>query len=350
MLNLMIFSYSFIEVIFIIMGLLAILILTIVLVRLIKRKPLDEKIRYIGRTHGSKSKINLSYEKLQIYADELMGNNKKLTAFNNILTEKVKKLEKYSSDLEETNRQLVIQKEKLKKSKERLEDLQKRKATLYAMAIHDLKSPAGAIKGYVDLLTSYDLNAMEQQEIMENLVWTSSRIITLAQQLSSVIAQTEDENSEPELMKSSIKKIIDAVVSNNYNYARTKKIKIVNLSSPDLPQINIDPFKIEEVIDNLINNAIKFANKDATVWVRSYSNLRTISVEVEDNGPGIPENELIKVFSKGVLSNKPTGGESSSGLGLWLVKKIIDEHGGRIWVESKVNNGSKFIFELPINN
>ncbi|MCX6149653.1 MAG: HAMP domain-containing sensor histidine kinase [Ignavibacteriales bacterium] len=273
---------------------------------------------------------------------------KKLDDHKDFLKEQIKELKSYVINLENSNAQLIDQKDKLTESKRRLEELQEQKEKLFAIAVHDIKNPASAIKGYVELLEGYDLNAVEQQEIMQYLASTSVRIVQLAQQMSVVIGKKEP---EPELIlvKSSIKTVIDNVCNQNTAYAKRKNIKLVNNASQHCPELSFDIEKIYEVIDNLVNNAIKFSKPNAVVQVRSYFNDKKVFVEVVDNGIGLPEDDIPKLFTKGAkLSAKPTHGEESSGLGLWIVKNIIEDHGGSVWAKSKLGIGSSFTFELPI--
>lgn len=314
-----------------------------------KRKtPVIQQVRQDREQPKEQPKEVSRNKELQENIDSLVAANTRLTAINKSLKSKINTLETHTAVLEESNKELIEQKDKLLTSKTKLENLQKKKEQLFAIAVHDLKNPAGAIKGYVELLQSYDLNAMEQQEIMEFLSTTSVRIIELAQQLSTVIAETDD-STITEMKPASIKKLIDKVCRSNENYAKSKGAMIINTTSPDLPELVIDAFKIEEVLENLVNNAIKFANKDVAIHLKSYVNVKAVTIEISDNGVGMSESDLLKVFTKGAkLSAKPTAGEKSSGLGLWIVKNVIEEHGGRIWVESTLGKGAKFTFELPI--
>src|SRR3989339_415281 len=221
---------------------------------------------------------------------------------------------------------------------------------LSAMAIHDIKNPASAIRGYIELLNSYELNANEHQEIMASLVASSEDIVKLSQDMCTIIAKALPE-PKLKLDKCSLKNLVDDVFNQNASYAKAKKVKFYNKNAIELPEVKMDPEKIEEALDNLVNNAIKYAPPETIVEVRTYVkdlNKKTIVVEVKDNGVGLSEDDLKRSFQKGsVLSAKPTGLEQSSGLGLWIVKKIIEEHGGKVWVESKQGVGSTFAFELP---
>ncbi|MGE5682317.1 MAG: ATP-binding protein [Bacillota bacterium] len=294
------------------------------------------------------NKLNEEFGNLEYSYNKLKKEYTGLKETNDFLKQQISSLKANISDLENANAQLAGQKEKLLERKRQLEELQTQKDELFAIALHDIKNPASAIRGYVELLESYDLNAQEQQEIMQSLADTSSRIINLAQEMSAVIAK-----KKPEPVYSfetgSIKKIADSVCTRNLGYSIKKEVKLINQTSPNTPEVTMDVTKIEEVMDNLVNNAVKYAPKGTVVQVKSYFSDSKITVEVADNGVGLSEEDCSHAFEKGVLlTPKPTDNETRSGLGLWIVKKIIEEHGGNVWVKSKLGVGSTFGFELPL--
>ncbi|KAF0153310.1 MAG: histidine kinase [Ignavibacteria bacterium] len=269
---------------------------------------------------------------------------------NENLKARIQELDYSVKTLEKANVHLVEQKEKLAASKTKLEILHKQKEEMFAIAIHDIKNPASAIRGYIELLNSYELNANEQQEIMASLVASSEDIVKLSQDMCVIIAKAMPE-PKLKLQTASLKNLVDDVFNQNASYAKAKKVKFYNKNANELPDVKIDMEKIEEALDNIVNNAIKYAPPETIVELRSYVkdlNKKLVVVEVKDNGVGLSDADLKRSFQKGaVLSAKPTGFEQSSGLGLWIVKKIIEEHNGKVWVESKEGVGSTFAFELP---
>lgn len=273
---------------------------------------------------------------------------KDLKDYNEYLKKQKADLEENIKNLESINVNLIEQKEKLVESKRQLELLHTQKDELFAMAIHDIKNPLSAMRGYIELLNSYELNATEQHEVMTSLVSSSENVCKLTQSMCTIIAQ---ERPEPTLKfaPSSMKKIIDDICNQNMSYAKAKSIKLFNKSSVGLPDIAMDEVKIQEAIENLVNNAIKYGPPESTIEVRTFIKGNALTVEVQDTGVGLSEEDLKRVFQKGaILTPKPTGLEQSSGLGLWLVRRTIEEHGGKVWVNSKVNAGSTFGFELPM--
>ncbi len=287
--------------------------------------------------------LQTQYEKIKNEFDLLKEQNINLNS-------KITELQDYIKELENINVQLINQKEKLQESKRKIEDLHNQKEELFAIAIHDIKNPAAAIKGFVELLESYDLNANEQQEIIQSLVETSSQIVKLTHTISLEIAKAKSEIVVHKEI-SSLKRIIDTVYKRNFAYAKRKEIKLINQSSASLPDVNIDALKIEEVIDNLVNNAIKYSPKNSVVQLKAFFNDSKIIIEVEDDGVGLSEEDQKKAFKKGtLLTSEPTGDEPRSGLGLWISKKIIEDHDGKVFLKSKLGAGSTFGFEIPIKN
>jgi signal transduction histidine kinase len=144
------------------------------------------------------------------------------------------------------------------------------------------------------------------------------------------------------------RKLLEQNVGLNASLAQKKQIKLTLEVESAVPELSIDAGKIAQVLNNLISNAIKFSQADTAILVRAGADGDGVRIEVRDQGPGIPEGERGKLFQPfGKTSICSTAGESSTGLGLAIVRKIVEGHGGRIWVESEPGIGSAFIFTLP---
>jgi hypothetical protein len=144
--------------------------------------------------------------------------------------------------------------------------------------------------------------------------------------------------------------IVKKCIKNNQAFAENKSIKIHFKPSSETQtcNIDIDPIRIEQVLNNLISNAIKYSNPNTEVLVKLSCTGNNIKTEVKDKGMGIAPDEAKKLFNPfQTTTNKSTGGEKSTGLGLAITKKVIDLHNGEINVESEKGKGSNFYFTIP---
>jgi len=289
--------------------------------------------------------------KLKDAFKDLKKDYDKIKDENAALVKYIDQLKESIVELEDSNIKLLEQKQHLTENENQLKELQKQKEELFAIAIHDIKNPLSAIKGYAQLLEEYDLNAVEQQEIFKNLISSTDKILDLAFEMNKVVIDSEREQNSIKSGNISVYDTIKSVCSQNQAYAKKKKVRLINQASQNTPRVSMDADKLEEVLFNLINNAIKFSPENTMVQIKSFFSSNSITIEVIDNGKGIAEEDLPRAFTKGgTLTAKPTGGEKSTGLGLWIVKKIVEENNGEVWVKSKLDIGSTFSFSLPVSN
>jgi signal transduction histidine kinase len=138
-------------------------------------------------------------------------------------------------------------------------------------------------------------------------------------------------------------------VEQNSMLAQQKGIGLVFARNGPLPEVVGDACRVEQVVNNLVTNALKFSNSGTAVTVRAARQDGSVVVSVEDQGQGIPAAEmprLFKPFQK--TSVRSTAGERSTGLGLAICRRIVEAHGGHIWAESEPGRGSVFSFTLPV--
>jgi signal transduction histidine kinase len=127
-----------------------------------------------------------------------------------------------------------------------------------------------------------------------------------------------------------------------------KRHRIDLQDCPGLPPVDVDGDKIHQVVANLLSNAIKYTPASGTITVRAVADHDYYRFDVADTGVGIPSEDLPKLFQEFFRANNQTGPEQQgTGLGLSLVKRIVEAHHGTIWVESQVNKGTTFSFTLP---
>ena len=211
-----------------------------------------------------------------------------------------------------------------------------------------LRNPLSAILAYSQFLVdevSVSLSA-EQLEFLDTIRASSEFMLGLVNNLIDV-AQIESGKLQLDIQPTDLGALVRYNVALNRVLAAKKQIEI-QLTDAPLPKMFVDVFKIEQVLNNLIGNAIKFSNPQTTIQVRMSQEDAKVLLAVQDQGQGIPAHELDKLFKPfQKTSIKGTAGEKSTGLGLSIVKKIVQGHGGKIWVESQVGKGTTFFVTLP---
>jgi len=256
-------------------------------------------------------------------------------------------LEDLAKRLRQANRDLREEISFLEESNRTLRELQRRKEEVLAMVAHDIKNPAGAIAAMAELLQTYDARSQEQQQLIENIALTASRVLRLTQELGSALV-AEVKEIPLDLKVDSLRPMVEAIVRVNQTAALRKGVAIRTLIPANLPQIEMDGPRIEEVLDNLVSNAIKYSRPDSEVRVELKGTPSHVTVEITDSGAGLSEKDLAEAFQFGKkLSTTPTAGEESTGIGLWIVRKIVEAHHGVVYVRSAPGKGSTFTVKLP---
>jgi signal transduction histidine kinase len=242
----------------------------------------------------------------------------------------------------------LIDEELVRKSTQ-LEQLNKEKIQLFGLAAHDLRNPLAVIQGYSQLLIQKLAGPQEQKtrQVLETINRSSSYMLALINDLLD-ISVIESGTVSLHLGHFNVVALVDDILQVIGKLATNKNINTSISSNPPQIEIYCDRNKIEQVLTNLLTNAIKFSNAGSTVEVTLSANDTRVFIAVKDQGVGIPEeekNKLFKPFTK--TSAKATAGESSTGLGLAIAKKIVEAHHGEIGVESQLGAGTTFFVTLP---
>ena len=248
----------------------------------------------------------------------------------------IDKLLEIQNHIKEENIELIKQ--------EKLKDI------FFSQSSHEIKTPLASIKGYTQMLIKEQFGKINEQQkktldIMERNAEHLNHIID--NYLSLVQLQTNKMkfNKEKIPIKSLIKESMDIM----YPLVDLKNIKINIRLTKELPPLFIDIGKIKQVLINIISNAIKFSPNRTSININVKKKNEHILFEIQDFGIGIPKNEYEKIFTLFFQSESTRDKNiKGTGLGLPISKAIIEAHGGRIWVESKIDKGSKFSFTLPI--
>lgn len=238
---------------------------------------------------------------------------------------------------------------KIHEINKRLTKLNDEKNKFIGIAAHDLRNPISIINSYSDLLlTDYIKNSSpEISEIVGSIKSMSNNTLVLLSNLLNV-SLIESGKVNLVLKMQDYLDFVNQIIYINQIIADKKEILIKLESSEETIVLNFDEYYLSEVVNNFLSNAMKFSNENSTILIRiSKTKNNSVLTEVIDNGKGIPHDEQTKLFNYfQTTSTTPTAGESSTGLGLAIAKKIIIEHNGQIGVKSSVGNGSNFYYEL----
>lgn len=289
-----------------------------------------------------------------VFADSLIGQTYKglmlifLMIFSNIL------IRSYKEDIYQKEG-LVRMRKKLELNNKKLRELDGAKNEFISIAAHQLRTPPTVIKGYLSLIKdnpeSKNMSSDTRDALLRALA-SNERLIELVEDILS-ISRIESGKMQYDFQSDqSIEKIIREIEDNFETKAKDRHLKFkVEITSRKVPLIVMDSKRIKEVLSNLVDNAIKYTVK-GSVLVRCLKRSDVIRIEVSDTGVGISKKEIPGLFNKfSRSSNADKLGVGGIGLGIYVGKKIIEAHGGKIWAESEgVDKGSVFIVELPIDN
>lgn len=235
------------------------------------------------------------------------------------------------------------------KQNRELSKLNREKDEFMSIAAHDLRNPLSSINMAVDLINGVpDIDKETLREYTGIIKISSDRMRNL---INSVlhIHSMDGQSADDEVKTLDANRIVDEAVHNFLKPAERKQITLQkNLTSSKTTFLG-DSDNVLRIFENLISNAIKYSTPETTVTISTRAVGDKVRVAIADQGPGIREEDQQKLFCKFArLSNKPTGNESSTGLGLYIVKKITEAMGGRVWCESEPGEGSTFYVELPV--
>jgi signal transduction histidine kinase len=242
---------------------------------------------------------------------------------------------------------LTLEKSRLYEQVVRFNDL---KNKFLGIAAHDLRSPIAVIKGYADLFTNGlmgDLDA-DQKASIRAIAGLCDKMLALINDLLDV-STIESGHLTIETREVDPGVYLAEVHKNNAFIAKSKSIELVLEIPETLPKVWMDPCRIDQVINNLITNAIKFSASKSRIVLRAVLSEGAVAISVTDQGQGIPRAEMSKMFQYFSRTTVlPTAGEKSTGLGLAIAKRMVEAHGGKIGVESEPGKGSTFTFTLPL--
>jgi signal transduction histidine kinase len=259
--------------------------------------------------------------------------------------------ERLYDELSHLNNELATTQRELAKKNAELARLNEQKNQFLGIAAHDLRNPLEVILTYSEFLLEDAAPVLgpEQTGLIHTIRSSSEFMLRLVEDLLDV-TRIEAGRLELDLAPADLPAIVAANVRRNRVLAAKKGIEISLRSAGEIPPMSLDIAKIEQVLDNLIGNAVKFSPPGSPVEVRLDTEADQVVLAVRDQGPGIPADLLGKLFEPFTRAHvRGTGGEKGAGLGLAIVKRIVTGHGGEIRVESEPGHGATFQVCLPLS-
>jgi two-component system sensor histidine kinase/response regulator len=237
----------------------------------------------------------------------------------------------------------------LKHARERLREMNEEKNEFMGIAAHDLRNPLSAIQGYAEMIIE-DAQSLAHRDLEGN----GQRIREAAKRMTEMVQNFLDANRiergelKLNMAISDLSPLLQSVLETQSPHA-TAKGQMIQLELPPTPTLALADVSITlQVFENLVSNAVKYSPPGKKIFVRLKAETGVVRFEVEDQGPGLSKEDQKKLFGKFArLSAKPTGGEHSTGLGLSIVKRLVEAMNGKVWCESELGMGAKFIVTIP---
>lgn len=242
--------------------------------------------------------------------------------------------------------------EKLKNENERLKKANENKSDLISITSHQLRTSLSALKWILKMFIDQDVGKLtnEQNELVEKAYNSNERMLTLVNDLLT-LSHTDNISISYNFKKVDILSLIDQTLFDFYGEINKKGIELIFLKPQEaIPFIDCDEEMIRIVIQNLIENAIKYSNSGGKVFISLKQKDDSVEISIHDNGIGINAPDRENIFNKFFRApNAIEKDKVGSGLGLFTTKNIIEKHKGKIWFESSDKLGTTFFIVLPIS-
>jgi signal transduction histidine kinase len=237
----------------------------------------------------------------------------------------------------------------LSKANEKLQALDEAKSEFISVAAHQLRTPLSAIKWILHMLVNNEFKSDDERaQFTEKALVSTDRMIGLVNDLLEV-DHIQSGKDQFVFTKCEINPIIESIVSEFKAIADEKHVEI-RTDIAQGPKIFADTVKIRALLQNLIENGIKYTPSNGSIRIVTNYEDSFIKVAVSDTGIGIPESQKSQIFSKFFRADNAMRQETvGSGLGLFIAKQVAERHGGKLWFESKMGEGTSFFVTLPIS-
>lgn len=221
--------------------------------------------------------------------------------------------------------------------------------TFVSLAVHELRTPLTIMRGYIEVFEDEIGNKLntEQTDFMHNMAASAQQLTSFVSNILNV-ARVEENALMLRLKEENWKEVLTGACKDMDLRAKVHNKLLIFDIADNLPTVATDKVSVYEVMNNLIDNAIKYTHTDETIIIKSYEKDGMVETTVSDKGVGIAPGLIAHVFDKFYRAHQSKNSIGGTGLGLYLSRAIISAHGGNIWVKSKEGEGSTFGFTLPI--
>jgi len=319
----------------------------------------DTQNNLLDHQKNLESKVNQRTEELQ---DKILKLKQSEAANLNILSdlnENIKDLENAKQQIKKKNNELEEAKNRLEEFNKELEkkvddrtqrikELLKQKDEFIHQLGHDLKNPLGPLMNLIPIVEKNTKNK-KYKKMLEVVMRNVNYMKNLVKKTLE-LAKLNSPNTKLNFEMFDLKSQVDQILNNNTYLFEQKKMDVINNISDEL-QVNADSLRIEELFTNLLNNAVKYSDEGGTITINTNQKSNEIQISVSDDGIGMTNEQIEHLFDEFYKADESRHDFDSSGLGMPIAKRIVEKHGGRIWVESKgLGEGSTFYFTLPKSN
>jgi signal transduction histidine kinase len=265
----------------------------------------------------------------------------------------VRSLQKVETELLKANNELVRMNQIYSKVNRRLKEVDQMKTEFISVASHQMRTPLSATKWVLRMILDGDLGSLnaQQHEMLNKGYQTNERMILLINDLLNV-SRIEEGRFQYRFVHMSLEEVMESVIQEMAETINKKEVKFdYHKPKTNMPKVNIDPQKIRLVLQNLIDNALKYTAPGGKITVEINQDTSRLICSITDNGVGIPHDQQKRIFSKFFRADNVIRMQTDgSGLGLFIVRNIIEKHQGSIWFDSTEGRGTTFYFALPIES
>ncbi|HSE34751.1 MAG TPA: HAMP domain-containing sensor histidine kinase [Candidatus Paceibacterota bacterium] len=266
--------------------------------------------------------------------------------------QQVAQLEALTKEFDHSAKLLVRRDLELSNANQKLTQLDQMKSEIISVVAHQLRTPLSAIKWTLKMLVDGDVGSItdEQKTLLEKGYESNERMITLINDMLSV-DRLESGKFKYSFVPVQFEELVSGMIEELLPVATQKNVRIEFMHpEKDLQKIKVDPDKMRDVLQNLIDNAVKYSNPGGVVSVRVAEEDNMLHFSVKDAGIGIPQDQQEKIFSRFFRATNAIHMQTDgSGLGLFIAQSVVKRHGGRIWFESAEQTGTTFHVSLPFS-